>query len=524
MKVNTVYDDSFHRMLFSFSESLSKIEKVYNKTKNYYDLKSSIIKWKEDILIKIGKCKKLLQEIIIIHSDLVEKLMDFKDTELERSYVSNLVTNIDKLFKNGYSQLMQLSQLTVKKYREIWYRFESIIVDDEAFEINPLRDLIRFEKSIGNNDDSTLYVDDDAIVGGYGSYEYPFRQIQEAIDAANNGDTIIVYEGTYYEQPIIHKSVKLKGEDKNNTIIDANEKPHHVIISTAHNVELSGFTVRNSSLEGASGGICIYSNNNTIKDNIFTDNGFGTGMYPNGENNKFIDNIIEDNRYVGIFIDEPNSKNTLIENNIIRNNSMYGLGLVNASVIVRDNIFINNGINIFSEGISFLPIVLNNSVNNKELFFIKDANNIEIPNEIGQIIFMNCSDIIINNKNIDFTDIGISLIDSSNITIKNCVFQQNKMSIYCKRSEYITIDNCLIENNSWSGIYLQTSDNNNITYNTINSNDDGIIIYNSNESNITDNYITNNQVGIFICSESYNNISSNYYFGNDINIYDKQNP
>lgn len=524
LKLNTVYDDSFHRMLFYFSESLYKIEKIYNTTKNYDDLKSNILKWKEDILNEIRKCKKLMDEIIIFHSDLDEKLSVFKDTEFERSYVSNLVTNLDRLFKNGYSRIMQLWQLTVKKYREIWYKFELKIVNDRTYDFSQTIDKIGYEKNIKYIDNSTLYVDIDALVGGDGSCEYPYRQIQDAIDSANNGDTIIVYEGIYYEQPIIHKSVKIKGIDKNNTIIDANEKPHHVIISTAPNVELSGFTVRNSSLEGNSGGINVYSYNNTIKDNIFTDNGFGIGMYPNGENNKFIENIIEYNRYVGIFIDEPKTKNNVVKGNIIKNNSMYGLYLVNASVEISDNMFINNGINIFSDGISFTPIVMNNMINNKELFFIKNLKNIKIPSEVGQIILMNCSDILINNKIIYNTEIGISLIDSSNITVEDCIFQQNKMSIFCKNSENIKINNCLIENNSWSGIYLQNSDYNNIKKNEITNNDDGIIIYQSNESDITYNDITNNQVGIFICSDSHNNISSNFYYGNDIDIYDKKNP
>ena len=51
--------------------------------------------------------------------------------------------------------------------------------------------------------DDTLYVDDS------GGADY--TTIQEAIDAANESDTVFVYSGTYNENILIDKEIKLLG-------------------------------------------------------------------------------------------------------------------------------------------------------------------------------------------------------------------------------------------------------------------------------------------------------------------------
>jgi len=66
---------------------------------------------------------------------------------------------------------------------------------------------------------NTLYV------GGNGSNNY--SSIQEAIDIAEEGDTVFVYDDSspYFENILIDKSsISLVGEEKNTTVIDGQGK------------------------------------------------------------------------------------------------------------------------------------------------------------------------------------------------------------------------------------------------------------------------------------------------------------
>ena len=90
--------------------------------------------------------------------------------------------------------------------------------------------------------------------------------IQEAVDAAAiYGDTIQVMVGTYNENIVISKSVILRGDDKNRTIIDGGGIGT-VVNVTANNVTIRGFTIQ----KGAKG-IKVLSRNNAVVDTIIKD-------------------------------------------------------------------------------------------------------------------------------------------------------------------------------------------------------------------------------------------------------------
>lgn len=169
---------------------------------------------------------------------------------------------------------------------------------------------------------ATIYVNDD------------FRTIQDAVDNARIGDTIVVREGEYRGNIVITKPLILKSEKgPDKTIVKAAESSEPVFrISDVSNVVISGFTATESSVAG------IYLNksaNIEINDNKAINNRNGIFLYFS-DNNKLTENKTDFNNLTGIYLESSNS-NTL-EGNSANSNNEKGIFL-NSS---NNNNIINN--------------------------------------------------------------------------------------------------------------------------------------------------------------------------------------
>jgi|WetSurMetagenome_2_1015567.scaffolds.fasta_scaffold02193_5 parallel beta-helix repeat protein len=159
-----------------------------------------------------------------------------------------------------------------------------------------INEIQRDARQVMNSGGSTIYVDDDNTAGPWeGTLDYPYRFIQDGIDHATDNDIIYVFNGTYRENVVVSKSLKLIGEDKENTVITGIWFGTVVKI-IAENVTVTGFTIANSGDNSNNAGIMIHTSNNIITDNNIKENGY-YGLYVLEGNNTIYHNNIIENTY-----------------------------------------------------------------------------------------------------------------------------------------------------------------------------------------------------------------------------------
>jgi hypothetical protein len=275
---------------------------------------------------------------------------------------------------------------------------------------DPDKDLVSnmLEYRWGHNPTSSpaRYVDGSSSISGDGtSWSQALKTIQEGIDSALDGDTVIVAQGIYFENiQFKGKNIVLRSIDPANpsnaanTIIDGNNVAPVVVFSgdEKETCVLAGFTIRNGQpgriggYEPDGGGICALGSSDglaAIRNNIITANyqgaivscdgliteniimGNSGGKLPSGiaycdgliQNNVITGNIggrggviyechgvIQDNIITGNTLEYGNgagigSCHGTIQNNLIAGNSAkYGGGVSECNAVIQNNSIIGN--------------------------------------------------------------------------------------------------------------------------------------------------------------------------------------
>lgn len=170
-----------------------------------------------------------------------------------------------------------------------------------------------------------------------------YYTIQEAINAADPGDDILVMAETYYEHVVVNKTVWLKGDNRETTIIDGGGTGIVVTVN-ANSVNVTDFTIQNGGETLAGYGVFLYgSTGTTISNNTIRSNGWnGLGLLTESNNNSIVGNLIIDNHnQAGIHI--SSSGNNTIHDNTIENNFIGALISSSTALnTVHHNNFLNN--------------------------------------------------------------------------------------------------------------------------------------------------------------------------------------
>ena len=222
----------------------------------------------------------------------------------------------------------------------------------------------------------------------------PFQSIQRAVDAAENGDTILVDAGVYKEGGIIiQKSIVLKGID--HPVLDGEYK-HEILFIKGRNITIDGFKLQNTG-------------RSEIKD-------IGAIMIYDSHHVTAINNIV-DNANFGIAL--QNSKNCIVKNNSI---TAYG----------KNEVQSGNGIHCWKS--DSLLIIGNTITGHRDGIYFEFVTN--------SLVWRN-----ISRKNVRY---GIHFMFSHHDTYIGNVFEENESGVAVMYTNNIHMYNNHFLNN-WGG-------------------------------------------------------------------------
>ena len=347
-----------------------------------------------------------------------------------------------------------------------------------------------------------FYVNESGWWRAGGAFYGSGTPIQSAVTAADNGDSIYVYNGSYYENVDVDKRLILEGEGMDVVTVTAKSSHDPVFEVTANWVEISGFAV-----SGATGSYkpAIYLNNVhhcNIYDNIASNSQFGIYL-SSSSNNVLQNNTANSNLYYdsgcGIYL--SSSSNNVLQNNTASDNCR-GIYLYQSSNnTLTNNIVYSNryyGIYLYQSSNN----VLQNNVANSNHYY---------GSGYGIELSFSSNNTLTNNTASDNWD-GIYLSSSSNNTLTNNTASLNGDDgiVLHSSSNYNTLTNNTMNSNYDCGIYMDSSSNDTLSTNTVNSNDRGIYLSDSDNNIITCNWMQNNTVrGFYLWESTGNDISYN---------------
>ncbi len=340
---------------------------------------------------------------------------------------------------------------------------------------------------------STLYVDDDSVSSG------TYSSIQEAVDRAAPGSTIIVREGWYKETVNVDKTLTIISESgPQATVVQSDNPDDCVFYVTADSVTISGFLIIGggdySSSSFSNCGILLYSaDKNTICNNILTDNQLGILLYDSSNNTVQANNVIS-NTNTGIYLYES-SNNILYRNKAISNS--YGLCLTaSGDNRLRSNKMGNNVYNlIITDFASINDIDKSNTIDGKAVYHVVGKSNLEInsSSRAGAVFCIDCQNVTVRDLDLENNYWGIVLCNTSNFLLENNILESNGIGMYLLDSGHGEIANNSATLNDGYGFLFENACENAIENNTADSNMMyGFYLFNSWGNTLQNNMMSDN--------------------------------
>lgn len=259
-------------------------------------------------------------------------------------------------------------------------------------------------------------------------YESPeglyFSTIQDAVNNASDGDTIIVCPGKYNEKLIVNKSLTIEGFDKENVILDGTGLSEKGISIEADSVTLRNLTICNFTQGNWPWGVeLVGASNCTIEDLIvYNCTSGGINLYKGCHNNTVRNNLVKncDGNGISIYGSSEGCCYNLIENNTI----------IDCAFAKTDGYRVP-AICVFS-GASY-NIIRNNIIKQENETYVGKGRGITLwgvtyggadMSETGNIIEYN----LIENFDIGIYIIGVNLYTGSKNLVTNTTVRYNNLT------------------------------------------------------------------------------------------------
>jgi parallel beta-helix repeat protein len=311
----------------------------------------------------------------------------------------------------------------------------------------------------------TIYVDDNAPPEWYDATHV--HTISQGVTNATAGDTVYVYNGTYYDHVSVTKRLTLVGESRNNVIVNGTGTGNVFYINTpVTRVNISTFTIQkaaygiyittssNNSITNCdvksttTAGIYItLSSDNKIENCSVHDNGgiginnvqASLGVYGR---NKVKNCEVYSNSGIGVYfryckggtwenviahhnsganggLDFHYSTNPIILNCQSYSNTMYGFYLYsNDNMFLRDNAIYGNKYDFFIVT-KYLghDIDVSNTVNGKPIYYLIGQGPLELneTHNFGFVALINCNNVTVKNGDC----YGVELLGTNDSTFIN---------------------------------------------------------------------------------------------------------
>ena len=134
----------------------------------------------------------------------------------------------------------------------------------------------------------------------------------------------------------------------------------------------------------------------------------------------------------------------------------------------------NNTINFEDNTYEKSDVDSSNTINGKPIYYLINQQNTTVPADASMVHLEGCSNIMVPNLDIKYTQTAISLFNSSNCKIYGNTLTDNEIGISLRNSTNNSIIGNKLLNNTDDAIEQYDSENTTITNNLIKTNGGGI--------------------------------------------------